>query len=386
MKFLYIKALRSSIDLIWALIEAGHDVTVIEEMECDPNIKLDIEYQTIEKYINNTKPDYIISFLFIPVVSDAAQQYGIPYISWTYDSPLVALFNESIKNDVNYAFIFDKAETEHIKALGNIKAYHMPLGINMSRVSALNVTEEDIKEYTCDISFIGRMYENNIYNDTIHLFDLQTQTELKTYLLANMHNWSKSKAWPTLSEHAIKNILSVFPNTVAPAFWSMTEFLAQSLLPRKLAEVERITMLNEIASKHKLDLYTDSNLNNLINVNCHDGVSYETTMNKIFYCSKINLNITLPSIETGIPLRIFDIMGCGGFVLSNYQEEMDELFKIGYDIEAFKNKEELFDKLNFYLTHENERLRISLNGYKSARDKHTIQHRLDEMLKIVKNV
>lgn len=70
-------------------------------------------------------------------------------------------------------------------------------------------------------------------------------------------------------------------------------------------------------------------------------MDYYTVMNKIFYLSKINLNITLPSIESGIPQRVLDIMGSGGFVLTNYQPEIEEVFEIGKDIEVFHTLEEL---------------------------------------------
>ena len=47
----------------------------------------------------------------------------------------------------------------------------------------------------------------------------------------------------------------------------------------------------------------------------------------IYRCSKINLNISLKSILTGIPLRAFEIMGSGGFLASNYQEDFLEFFR-----------------------------------------------------------
>ena len=82
--------------------------------------------------------------------------------------------------------------------------------------------------------------------------------------------------------------------------------------------MERITILNYLSQYYKVDFYTNSTSKFLNNVNLHTGVDYYTVMNKIFYLSKINLNITLPSIESGIPQRVLDIMGSGGFVLTNY--------------------------------------------------------------------
>ena len=42
----------------------------------------------------------------------------------------------------------------------------------------------------------------------------------------------------------------------------------------------------------------------------------------VFRNSRINLNITLRSIKSGIPLRCMDIYGAGGFLLSNYQTDL----------------------------------------------------------------
>ena len=178
-------------------------------------------------------------------------------------------------------------------------------------------------------------------------------------------------------------------DTLSAACWNTTnlstnEFLGLLFLTRKLAEIDRVTLLNALAEKHSVDLYTgDTHNPSLINVNCHGRVDYNTDMSKIFYCSKINLNITLPSIESGIPQRVYDIMACGGFCLSNYQPEMDELFTIGKNIEAFRSVEELLEKSDYYLKHEDERLRIAINGYKLIKGKHTIQHRINEMLSVL---
>ena len=49
----------------------------------------------------------------------------------------------------------------------------------------------------------------------------------------------------------------------------------------------------------------------------------------VFQNSKINLNITLRSIKNGIPLRAIDIMGAGGFLLTNYQNDFGLHFTDG---------------------------------------------------------
>ena len=48
---------------------------------------------------------------------------------------------------------------------------------------------------------------------------------------------------------------------------------------------------------------------------------------KVYTCSKINLNISLKGIEGGTPQRVMDIMGAGGFMMTNYCAETAELFE-----------------------------------------------------------
>ena len=93
-------------------------------------------------------------------------------------------------------------------------------------------------------------------------------------------------------------------------------------------------------------------------------------MPKAYYLSSINLNVTLPSIRSGIPLRVFEIMAAGGFVLTNYQPELEELFAVGKEIEVFRSFDEMEDKVRYYLTHEKERLMITLKGYQRVREQH----------------
>lgn len=50
--------------------------------------------------------------------------------------------------------------------------------------------------------------------------------------------------------------------------------------------------------------------------------------------------MTSKPIRTGLPLRIWDILGAGGFVLTNYQTEIPEYFEIGKDLETYTCEED----------------------------------------------
>ena len=112
-------------------------------------------------------------------------------------------------------------------------------------------------------------------------------------------------------------------------------------------------------------------------------IDYYNDMPYVFRGSKINLNTTLRSIKTGIPLRVWDIMGNGGFLLTNYQEELLEYFEPDKDFVYYTDYEDLCEKVEYYLEHEEERKRIAASGCSKVRNQHTFQQRLECIIDII---
>lgn len=100
----------------------------------------------------------------------------------------------------------------------------------------------------------------------------------------------------------------------------------------------------------------------------------------VFKYSKINLNITLRSIRNGIPLRAMDIMGAGGFLLTNYQNDFSMHFVDGEDYVSYSDREDMLNKIKYYLEHEDERKMIAENGCRKVREEHTYTQRLSEII------
>lgn len=73
------------------------------------------------------------------------------------------------------------------------------------------------------------------------------------------------------------------------------------------------------------------------------------------YCgAKINLNIHRQSAVALTPNpRVFEVAGCGAFQLSDYREDMGEMF--GGNIPAFSSANELEEKIRYFLARPEER-------------------------------
>ena len=75
-----------------------------------------------------------------------------------------------------------------------------------------------------------------------------------------------------------------------------------------------------------------------------------------------------------------DIMGSGGFLLSNFQADFLDLFVPGEDFVYYEDRVDLLKKVDYYLKHEDERQWIAQNGHDKITAGHTYRHRVREML------
>jgi spore maturation protein CgeB len=73
-------------------------------------------------------------------------------------------------------------------------------------------------------------------------------------------------------------------------------------------------------------------------------------------------------------------MGCGGFLISNYQPEIPEYFVPDEDIVLYDSIPDLLAKIEFYLEHEDLRLKIAANGYEKIKKHHTWTIRIKDIL------
>ncbi|MFB6356840.1 MAG: glycosyltransferase [bacterium] len=113
----------------------------------------------------------------------------------------------------------------------------------------------------------------------------------------------------------------------------------------------------------------------------HGPVDLRTESPEVFANSKINLNIQRIYALDGLSDRVFNVMRSGGFLLTNHIPVMEELFEPGVHYDRYRTVNELKEKIDYYLTHESERLDIARNGQREVRKNHSIVERTKQLLK-----
>jgi hypothetical protein len=78
-----------------------------------------------------------------------------------------------------------------------------------------------------------------------------------------------------------------------------------------------------------------------------------------------------------VRLRDFEVPMSGGFYLVEYIEELEEFYEIGKEIVCYRDREDLREKIRYYLAHESEREAIRRAGLLRARRDHTWHRRFE---------
>lgn len=326
---------------------------------------------------------FVFSINFYPSISEICEKLGAIYACWSVDCPVIELFFNALKNKCNRIFLFDRAQFERFAPYNPECIFYLPLATNVARQDTVisSITEADRKKFSADVSFVGSLYtekdklkDMNLDEYTKGYIDGLIRAQLPVYGYNFIEDALDDKIVESLKGEALK---FDDPNVVEPID---KFYAAHNLIGFKLAAVERIQTLNMLAENFNVDLYTQSDVSPLNNVHFKGSAKSLSEMPKIFHLSKINLNMTMRPIQTGLPLRIFDVLGCGGFLITNYQEEIPEMFEVGVDLETYSSLEELKEKCAYYLEHEEERKQIAINGYQKVKQFHDISKRMQTML------
>jgi len=110
---------------------------------------------------------------------------------------------------------------------------------------------------------------------------------------------------------------------------------------------------------------------------------------KVLGASKIVLNLHHYSEVLGINKRTFEVAGVGAFQLVGKtallpdRDGLGRVFEPDKEIVCFENVEDLRQKIDYYLSHPEERRAIARRAYERAHREHSYENRLQRMLEII---
>jgi len=381
MKILFFNWGYTKLDIKEALNNMGIIYELAGYSFADKNHDDFFEYR-FSKLLADGKFDAVLSVNFFPLIAKCCYKYNLKYISWSYDNPLnVPYIEETLGLETNYVFMFDRTQVQNYTDKGFDNVFHMPLAVNTSRLDKIVMTKAEKERFSTDLSFVGKLYDSDYQKICSAMSDYQrgyTDSLIKAqsflygcYLLDTALS---DEIVTEINEHAHM----VYPNMQG----NISKQAMLYAMAAQTTKEERLVLLSLLSAHFNVKLYSREWNQMLKNVEFAGSCGYIDEMPRIFKASRINLNISYKMIQSGIPLRCLDVMGAGGFLLSNYQPELFEFFEAGREFVMYESAEDAYEKASYYLKHETERQKVVIAGYEKAKREFSYEKKLITMFEI----
>lgn len=333
----------------------------------------------IRELLSQKDYDGVFSVNYFPVLADICKAENIPYLSWSYDSPLnIPNIEDTLGYQTNFVFFFDYAECEKYWKKGYENIYHLPLAVDTRRLDAIVISKEDEKRYAGQISMVGQLYNTSLQALLAPLGEYE-RGFMAALIQAQFKLYGGYFLEKVITQDLVDRVNEQYAAIGQTAYTINRDNLIVAVA-KHITHMERVLLLDALSDEFLVNLYGPGTDEELPKVRWRGSAGYQDEMPKVFKLSDINLNVSLKCIQSGIPLRALDIMGCGGFLVTNWQAEIAEYFEDGVDVVMYTSLEEAVSKCRYYMEHEEERRQIAENGYRKVKELFRYEDRLSGML------
>ncbi len=320
---------------------------------------------------------FVFTVDYSPDVSGICQDLLIPYFSYITEWPDRGLYDASVKNSCNFIFCFDREVYQWLHHILPERSYHLPLGTGADKISGGQAGGAGM----VDVSYAGALcLDTDVYDRMDGISDF-VRGYLETLLRVQTRIYGYNLLEAALNKDIVKELKRCMPYEERPGEMPGTDknVLANCYLADKVTEMERHQLLCAVSSRFDTHIYTADTDCGIPGADIHKGKKNAD----IYRSSRVNLHFTHRAVTSGVPQEVYDIMAAGGFVLTNFQPEIPELFVAGEQLETYTSEEELLEKIEYYLGHEEERARIARAGQQVVRDHYSYRARAVTMFNTV---
>ncbi len=317
------------------------------------------------------------------ILMELLEQLQLPLASWFVDNPhLIVHLYEKLKSPWVTIFTWDFDNIDSLHSMGFEHVAYLPLGTNPHLFCPNTKGKASWKS---PISFVG--------NSMLHKVSTRLRkTPLPASLLQSFEHVARR-----YSQSHTRSIAEFLQEQEASTY---AQYMAlphnedrlgyETALTWEATRIYRASCVEQILPFSPL-LVGDDGWNTIFahkrnTFTLHDVLSYYSELPAFYPLSDINFNCTSKQMKGAVNQRIFDVPACNAFVLTDWREQMDDLFEPQKEIIFYTEPEEIPDLVRHYLAHPQERERITTAARQRVLAEHTWDHRLQSLLQHMRTI
>ncbi len=336
------------------------------------------------------KPDFVLTLNHLGidregVLMELLERLRLPLASWFVDNPhLIIHLYARLASPWATLFSWDADNLPMLKEFGFPHAAYLPLGTDPERFRPRTGASPS-PFFPTDLSFVGN---SMVYKVGARL----KKTPLPAAILRGYKHIATE--FMQAEERSVRAfVLNKHPHP-AESYRALTtdeERLAyETLLTWEATKQYRASCVQELLPFTPL-IVGDSGWNTIFRHaektwKLHPEVNYYDELPLVYPFSAINFNCTSKQMKGAVNQRIFDAPAAGGFVLTDWREQMDNLFEQGKEVIAFHEPAEIGELVRYYLKNPKERRLVAEAARRRVLAEHTWDHRLLELARAMREI
>jgi spore maturation protein CgeB len=340
----------------------GHDI-----FELEHNQKLDQDFMD---RLTPFSPQLAIGYGATPLIHSSSEYFfrkvGLSSILLHYDCPFRPLVGQDlaeVRNNSNYYvnMIWDKRFAVIGSEIGLNNIFPIMLAVNPS------LFYPDQSQAKSGVCFVGNISSNRPARETY-------QPAMETFIAEVIEHKVQNIAVPLLdiiegtrNEPRHKAIAHNLQKN-SEGFWK----IYYSIHSRGSLEIRKRYITSVRSTPVTLYAETDPNCEGVI---FKGTVDYRTGLRSVYTSHAININISSLQLETSVNNRVFDCFASGGFLLSDYRDDMQEIFPDFWEEITFRSTQEMNEKIDYYLANPVKREELTQKAQEIVLTEHTYQNR-----------
>ena len=364
-------------ELCTALEKNNFKAVRFEYDKADTSLKYESELQYL---IQKEKPEFVLSVNMLGfdgsgVLGEICWNSGIPLAAWFVDDPNPVLLHQEqfLKKNMT-AFCWERTYLPKLSELNFDKAYYLPLATDPGMFSY-----STNRRMVAGAGFVGSSMGKKFLGDIAGKFLWTESLEPLVLTCASMLLADPFRDVDGILEEVCgRDMMKVPYSDRRNRTWLRSYIIhTASMMRRKQVIAPLVSSGIQTFGDPEgwRDLCGD-------NLKTNPDIDYRTELSQTYRNIEINVNITSCQMPSAVNQRVFDIPSCGGFVISDMQDDLKEIFESD-EVAVYSSVEELREKVEYFRINEKEREEISGRARARILKEHTYAKRLETIMKML---
>lgn len=319
-----------------------------------------------------TRPDFLLAINHLGFDEDGKltallTELKLPFASWYVDSPTYILYDGGVNCSPYCAlFCWERSYLKPVEEMGFRSPAFLPLAADPEVFSPGGNPING--RYVTPLAFVGDSMET-------------AQRKWEKKISGRVRKEMASISAEEMQIDRKRDIFDNFPSLAGHAECKRSGLDIEAALIWKATQGYRVRLARSLMPLG-LVIYGDSGWKRLIGKKerVRPPVNYFRELPDVYRGTAVNINCTSFQMKTAVNQRVFDVPACGGFLLGDYQEDMDSFFEVGKEAVCFRSVEEAASLVAHYLGNEGERKRIAEAARRRVLAEHTYEKRMASLV------